>query len=846
MITLDYLKLALRQKASEDVSSRQPLSDIQYSAGFDILTRGSGWTAYQDFIFPQLSQLLTSFTTLAHLSVLEVGPGQKSVLGYLPIGLRKKITRYAAFEPNGLFATRLENWLSSTSNTEPPLPCLKSAPVIYQAPFTLGSPVNSGTSTSTSDSENGFNIILFCHSMYGMKPKSKFIEKALTMLVQQPEVGMVVVFQRDGTLHFDGLVCHQTASFQTGVVHVADNDEALDCFASFITGFSMQDMDVRTEWRKVCRALGRHEEGCHQGHLLFSSPEIMATFTRHSTMLPELEARLPVVNGNKTGRNREARLNRPASIVRPTEIQQVQQCVRWALEHRVCLTVVGGGHSGHCLWPNVVAVDMGAFDQVHIISAGNGVGDSGSDSGCLVVAEAGCKTGDIVCKAMAAGMVVPLGARPSVGAGLWLQGGIGHLARLYGLSCDAIVGAVIVSVDSDRVLCVGHVPRQHQPANAVRPDNESDLLWAIKGAGTNFGIVISVTFAAYPAPTFLARNWVIPSSDAREVQLRLSSFDKLFASKIPRNCSADAYLYCDAGQLHLGVTIFEAFTTGLESAAFKPIYELITKLWGPEADSKRVNSVEMFETEMYMTRMHGGHGGGKTSSFKRCLFLKGISAQPIVDVLVEAIETRPSPLCYLHLLQGGGVVGNVADGATAFGCRDWDFACVITGVWPRDQDGTDTNRAAVQWVYHVAGNLLPLSAGAYGADLGPDPRDAPLAARAFGPNRPRLSRLKRISDPRNILAYTCPLPKAAGEQELIILVTGDSCSGKDYCADVWASLFVERTNKRLRARVYSISDAIKREYAAATGADLSCLFSDWAYKEKHWLALTAFFRDQVR
>ncbi|KAK1569730.1 phosphoribosyl transferase domain protein [Colletotrichum navitas] len=846
MITLDSLKLALRQKALDDASSRQPLTDIQYSAGFDILTRGSGWTAYQDFIFPQLSQLLTSFTSIGQISVLEVGPGQKSVLGYLPIGLRKKIGRYAAFEPNGLFATRLENWLSPTSNTEPPLPCMKSAPEIYHAPFTLGSPVKNGTNTSTSDSEDGFNIILFCHSMYGMKPKRKFIEKALEMLVQQPEVGMIVVFQRDGTLHFDGLVCHQTACFPTGVVQVANDDEALDCFASFIAGFSMQDMDVRTEWRKVCRALGRHEGGSHQGHLLFSSPDIMATFTRHSTMLPELEAQVPVVKGNKTVRNREARLNRPASIVRPTEIRQVQHCVRWALEHRFCLTVVGGGHSGHCLLPNVVSVDMGAFDQIHILSAGDGIGDSGSDSGCLVVAEAGCKTGDIVCKAMAAGMTVPLGARPSVGAGLWLQGGIGHLARLYGLACDAVVGAIIVSVDSGRVLCVGHVPRQHRPANAVRPDNESDLLWAIKGAGTNFGIVISVTFAAYPAPTFLTRNWIIPLSDAREVQLRLGSFDELVASKIPRNCSADAYLYCDQGRLHLGVTIFESFTTGLGSAVSTPISKLITTLWGPEADSKRVNSIEMFETEMYMTRMHGGHGGGKTSSFKRCLFLKRISEESIVDVLVEAIGTRPSPLCYFHLLQGGGAVGSVADNATAFGCRDWDFACVITGVWPRDQDGTDTNRAAVQWVYHVAGNLLPLSTGAYGADLGPDPRDAPLAVRAFGPNRPRLSRLKRISDPRNILAYTCPLPKAVMERELIILVTGDSCSGKDFCADVWASLFIERTNKRLRARVYSISDVIKQEYAAATGADLSRLFGDRAYKEQHRPALTAFFRDQVR
>jgi hypothetical protein len=174
------------------------------------------------------------------------------------------------------------------------------------------------------------------------------------------------------------------------------------------------------------------------------------------------------------------------------------------------LTVVGGGYSGHCLWPNVVSVDMGSFDQVHILMAGEDERKSGSDSGSLVVAKSGCKIGDIVTKAMAAGLAVPLGARPSVGAGLWLQGGIGHLAWLHGLVCDAIVGAVVVSVDSGQALCIGRVPSQHWPVGAVRLENETNLLWAIKGAGTNFGMVISITFKAYTAPTYSVRNWVVP------------------------------------------------------------------------------------------------------------------------------------------------------------------------------------------------------------------------------------------------------------------------------------------------------------------------------------------------
>ena len=849
MATLDSLKQALRQKAEATATSpKQPLSDTQYSAGFDILVRGSGWMAYQDFIIPQLTELLDPlFISRIHVSALEVGPGPKSPLGYLPGRLRQKVKKYTAFEPNGLFATRLEDWLCSTAETESPLPCLENRPNIHRIPFVLQDNIGSGTSTTTRDHDEKYDIILFCHSMYGMKPKHRFIERALDMLVERPQGGLVAVFHRDGALHLDGLVCHRTASFPTGVVSVANDDEVLDCFAPFVAGFTMQDADVdeaiRVDWRKVCRALGRREEA-HPHHLLFSAPEVMAAFTQHATTLPELTAQVPLAKGEKTVKNREARLHRPASIIRPTEVRHVQQCVRWALKHGVGLAVVGGGHSGHCLWPNVVSVDMGAFDQIHILTAAEDGGDSVSGSGSLVVAEAGCKTGDIVRKTMAAGVTVPLGARPSVGAGLWLQGGIGHLARLHGLACDAIVGAVVVSVDSSQVLCVGCVPSQHRPAGAVRPENESDLLWAMKGAGTNFGIVVSVTFKSYPAPTYLTRNWVVPLSDNLEARLRLSDFDKLVARKLRWNCSADAYLYWDAGQLQLGVTMFESSTTRLEFAT--PTPTAVCSIWGLEDDFKVVDGVSLFETEMYLSGMHGGHGGGKTSSFKRCLFLKRIGEANVADRLVAAIQTRPSPLCYLHLLQGGGAVGNVAADATAFGCRDWDFACVITGVWLRDQDGTEAARATVRWVYNVAWDLLSLSSGAYGADLGPDPRDVALAAKAFGPNRPRLARLKRSLDPHNVLAYACPLLKAPMEQKFIILVTGKSCAGKDYCADIWVSMFATCTHESLMARAVSISDATKRGYAAATGADLNRLLWDRAYKEQHRPALTTFFQGQAR
>ena len=104
--------------------------------------------------------------------------------------------------------------------------------------------------------------------------------------------------------------------------------------------------------------------------------------------------------------------------MRPAEIRQAQQCVDWALKYGLNLTVLGGGHSGHCLLRNIVSADMSAFDQIQAVTA---VGDSRepvSDTGSLIVVEAGCKTGDIISKTLTRGMTVPLGSRPSVDAGL--------------------------------------------------------------------------------------------------------------------------------------------------------------------------------------------------------------------------------------------------------------------------------------------------------------------------------------------------------------------------------------------------------------------------------------------
>ncbi|KAM7216766.1 hypothetical protein V8F06_007876 [Rhypophila decipiens] len=844
MATLERLKKALREDAETVPSSaRLPLTDEQYSAGFKIFKDGRA-KSYHEFIVPQISTLMQPLINArSRISVLEIGPGPESVLGLLPEKQRRLIRSYTAIEPNKLFTSPLEDCLLGKESL---LPGLDRPPTVRPRSFRA-------RARPEALGDDKFDLILFCHSMYGMEPKRDCIERALGMLLdndeQLPGDGLVVVFHQE-RIHFDGLVCHRTALFPTGTVSISNECAKVDSFVQFVSGCTVEGhgdvAKVTAEGNRalLCRSLGRPEGD----RLIFSAPEVMIAFTRHAATLPELISQMPSLftKPRRKVKNSEARLCSPAALVVPTEISHIQACVRWANQNRAELTVIGGSHSGHCIVPNVVAIDMCSFNNVHVAPTAAGVS--------LIIAEAGANAGDIVSKGMTEGLAVPLGSRPSVGAGLWLQGGIGHLSRMYGLTCDFVVGAVLVSGDSGDIVHVGSVPTRFQPTGSSRPraDLERDILWAIKGAGTNFGVVVSVVFRSSPVTTFLVRSWKFPLFNDAEARHRVRRFDKEIAGKLPRKCSSDAYLYHDADtdKLHLGVTIYQVSDIVDGSEDPLPLNTQIKGVLGPAAETRVVDCNGLFETDMYMSGMQGGHGGGKTSSFKRCVFLKAIgSADTTLQAMVDAMNMRPTALCYLHLLHGGGsegVVHNVRSDATAFGCRDWDFACVVTGVWLRDQDNSDEPRQVQQWVYDVVTNLLTLDScsGVYPADLGPDPRDASLALKAFGPNQPCLAHLKKALDPHNTMAYACPLPKEPKAPELIILVTGQHGAGKDYCADLWTSFF-QTEQKSLTTRSVSISTAIKREYAEASGADLNRLLTEREYKEEHRPALTAFWEKKV-
>jgi hypothetical protein len=181
---------------------------------------------------------------------------------------------------------------------------------------------------------------------------------------------------------------------------------------------------------------------------------------------------------------------------------------------------------------------------------------------------------------------------------------------------------VLVSVEDGRVLFVGLVPSQHRPSNAVRPDPglETELLWAIKGAGTNFGIILSVTFKAYAAPQYRVQHWTtsLALSGPEEAGRKMMAFDNVIASRLPQSLSVDAYLYSEDGERRLGMTLYEPLpptsrtTNPLanDSTAVKMAMHMLQQELGAEevGSAHVVDAMGLFDAELYMSKSVKLHG----------------------------------------------------------------------------------------------------------------------------------------------------------------------------------------------------------------------------------------------
>lgn len=400
---------------------------------------------------------------------------------------------------------------------------------------------------------------------------------------------------------------------------------------------------------------------------------------------------------------------RPALIARCVGVADVIRGVNFARTYNLPLSVRGGGHSvaGHAVCDGGLMLDLSTMKGIRVDPVRQ-----------TAQAQAGLTLGEFDLETQQFGLATTTGVVSVTGlAGLTLGGGLGWLNGKYGLACDNVISADVVTADG-------------QMLTASDKENE-DLFWAIRGGGGNFGVVTSFEYQLHPISTVLAGGLSYPLEKAHDV-LR---FYHEFASTCPDELSTVGSLGVapdGSGVVSVSVCYCGDIETGEE--VLRPL-----RTFGPPSD----DSIQPMAYRTLQSAPDAAFPLGRQHYWKSS-YLKDPSDQAI-DVMVEFIGKVPSPLTGIGLQQMHGAASRMDPDATAFPHRDAHYDFLILSQWT---DPADSNRN-IEWTRELFEAMQPfLEGGVYVNNLGEEGEGRTKAA--YGQNYERLLDLKNKYDPTNL------------------------------------------------------------------------------------------------
>jgi FAD/FMN-containing dehydrogenase len=412
----------------------------------------------------------------------------------------------------------------------------------------------------------------------------------------------------------------------------------------------------------------------------------------------------------------------PALIVSCADGGDVVRGVEFARTHGLPLAVRGGGHSvaGNAVCEGGVMLDLSGMKGIRV-----------DPTRRIAVAEPGLTLGEFDRATQAHGLATTLGVVSVTGiAGLTLGGGLGWLNGKYGLACDNLLAAEVVTADGRLLM-------------ASATENE-DLLWGLRGGGGNFGVVTSFTYRLHPVGVLLAGAVTFPPGRAREA-LR---FYHEFASACPDELSTSGSLGRDGdGRAVFSVAVCYCGSVGEGERVLRPL----RSFGPPTADTVGPMDYLALQSGADEAFPHGRRHYWKAS------FLRELSADAI-SVLLDGVAEMPSPFSGVGLQQMCGVASRVDPTATAFAHRARQYDFNILSQWA---DPADTPRN-VAWTREFFAAMEPfLERGVYANNLGDEGDDRVRAA--YGANYARLAALKATYDPTNLFRLNHNVKPAVGD-----------------------------------------------------------------------------------
>ncbi len=409
---------------------------------------------------------------------------------------------------------------------------------------------------------------------------------------------------------------------------------------------------------------------------------------------------------------------RPDLIVRCVDVADVMRCVSYARERGLAIAIRGGGHSapGFGTCDGGVVIDLSSMKGIRV------------DPGARTArAEGGSTWADLDHATHAFGLATPGGIVSTTGiGGLTTGGGFGYLSRSYGLSCDNLISADVVTADGE--------------LRIASPTQNEDLFWAIRGGGGNFGVVTSFEFRLHPVRDMYAGP-ILYSLDQTAGVLRLY---RDFLRTAPREMSAFfAFLIVPShapfpehlwGKTLPGIMCACNADPAVAESMIRPLRE-----FGPPLLALPHSMPYPFLQSLFDGLVpHGLHHYWKGD------FVRDLTEEAIAEH-VKFGPRLPTAQSIMHIYPLDGAVQDVGPTETAFAYRDVRFVHVISAI-SADSGSLPAYR---EWAQEYWAALHPHSAaGSYMNFLMEEGEER--AAKSYGGNRERLAPIKAKYDPENL------------------------------------------------------------------------------------------------
>ncbi len=413
---------------------------------------------------------------------------------------------------------------------------------------------------------------------------------------------------------------------------------------------------------------------------------------------------------------------RPALIAQCRNAADVAASVCFASVHGLAIAVRAGGHNvaGYAVCDGGLMIDLSAMRGVRVLPALN-----------RAVAEGGALWADVDAATTPFGRATPGGLISQTGvAGLTLGGGMGWLRGSHGLSCDNLLAADVVTADGRLV----HANESENP----------DLLWALRGGGGNFGVVVSFEFQLHAIePELMFCGAVYPEERANEILARWRDF--MTTAPDPLSGLAEfSTVQQDAS--------IPANAWGRRVVALAHVYD------GPADVGERViqplrsfgEPLLDFSARMpyrtIQTLYDALFPKGRDRCYWKSTYLRELGDE-VIGAITERMARRPSEMTYSSIWKFGGAMQRVPADATAFGDRSMPFMLSLDAIWSKHED----DAANMAWVRTFWQDMQQYSTGRLYLNFPGLGEGANLVRDAFGADGyERLQQVKRKYDPRNL------------------------------------------------------------------------------------------------